>query len=489
MQSISDRITKGLNKGKPVDRSVMVAIDLSKAFDTVDHDQLIEDIYRTDLHPTLKKFLSSYLRGRQTQVIFRGKKSSFRKLKQGVPQGGVISPILFNFYMSKMPIPDECSVITYADDTTIIASDTKLGPICRKINKYLEKLTDWLDHRNLHIQPTKSSATIFTTFSNEVGEELEIYIKNTKVPTVRNPKILGVIWDNLLNFGHHAQYIKSRLAQRNNILRALAGTSWGQNKETLSLTYKAIGQSIVNYACPIWIPNLSHSNIESIQAAQNSALRIISGNLRMASRDHLHTETKFLTVGTHCRMLAEQFLVNTLVSSHPNHQTIEREPPRRQMKLQSKFGPKIQRHLPNDYSGSLTPLQAKGILKTIHTYTVDEEIVGMGPNRVLGRRSPEVDRSEGELDRRSRTLLTQLRSGHSTHLREYRSRIGLETSDRCAQCGRGPHDTNHLFNCDSRPTGLTVESLWTDPLRAAEFLGLTGTDTAEGVALDPQGVG
>ena len=116
-----------------------------------------------------------------------------------------------------MPTPDSnsCNIITYADDTTIIASNTKIDPICEVLNSYLAKLTEWLDAKRLTIQPTKSTATIFTTFFNEVGLELPIFINNTKIPTVRNPKILGVYWDNLLNFGYHIKQTKSKVAQRN----------------------------------------------------------------------------------------------------------------------------------------------------------------------------------------------------------------------------------------------------------------------------------
>ena len=75
LQSISDHIPTGLNKAKPVDRTVLVAIDLSKAFDTVNHELLLKDILDLPLNHHLKSFLAGYLRGRQTFVDFRGAKS------------------------------------------------------------------------------------------------------------------------------------------------------------------------------------------------------------------------------------------------------------------------------------------------------------------------------------------------------------------------------------------------------------------------------
>jgi hypothetical protein len=75
---------------KTVHRTVSVAIDLSLAFDTVDHQLLLQDINALPLNGHIKRFLCAYLRGRQPYVYFRGSNSSFRKVKQGVPQGGVL---------------------------------------------------------------------------------------------------------------------------------------------------------------------------------------------------------------------------------------------------------------------------------------------------------------------------------------------------------------------------------------------------------------
>ncbi len=245
LQNINNHITKGLNKKPPVDRTVLVAIDLSRAFDTVNHDILLDDINELNLNDNIKRFLCAYLRGRQTYVVFRGSKSTYRKMNQGVPQGGVLSPLLFNLYMAKMPQPPEGTVLeTYADDTTILRSGRFIEPICQELNKYLITLTDWFSSRNLFISPSKSSATIFTTATVEVNKELPILINGSKVPTVKQPKILGVTYDNLYTFRQHATNVKNKVQTRNNVLKSLAGTSWGKEKEVILSTFKAIGQSI-----------------------------------------------------------------------------------------------------------------------------------------------------------------------------------------------------------------------------------------------------
>jgi retron-type reverse transcriptase len=128
-----DTITNGINSA-PLKRSVVVALDLSKAFDTVDHRLLISDIAKTTLHPKLQRWISNYLMGRQAKVEFRGCTSKTRVIRQGVPQGGVISPQLFTFYIANMPTPpNNIQIITYADDITIISSDTNIAKASKSI--------------------------------------------------------------------------------------------------------------------------------------------------------------------------------------------------------------------------------------------------------------------------------------------------------------------------------------------------------------------
>ena len=82
------------------------------------------------------------------------------------------------------------------------------------------------------------------------------------------------------------------------LMQALAGSSWGQ-EGTLLLTYNVLGKSIVNYAAPVWRTSTSDSSFKKIQTAQNAALRTAIKAHKMASIDHLHTETEMVKVKEH----------------------------------------------------------------------------------------------------------------------------------------------------------------------------------------------
>ena len=100
--------------------------------------------------------------------------------------------------------------------------------------------------------------------------------------------------DTSISFNKHSRHVAERVSGRNNILKALAGTSWGQQKETLLMTYKAVGRSIINYAEQVWSTNIRDTNYRNIKYTKNAALRISIGCDKMSSVDRRskHTESK-----------------------------------------------------------------------------------------------------------------------------------------------------------------------------------------------------
>ena len=473
LQEMNDHITTGLNQKKPVDRTVMVAIDLSRAFDTVNHEILLKDVSELPLKQHLKRFLFAYLRGRQTYVEFRGAKSKHKKMKQGVPQGGVLSPTLFNLYMSKLPSPPgSIRIVTYADDSSVLNSGKHIDPICTQLNGYLDTLNNWFKERNLLISAPKSSATLFTTFSNEMSKELPIMVDNTTVPTVKNPTILGVTFDPTMTFKTHAAKIRDKINKRTNILKALAGTSWGKDKETLLTTHKAISGSVLNYCAPVWTPTLSATAWTSLQASQNAAVRVATGCVKMTAVDHLQAEAKMMGVQDHCEMLSQQFLLATTLPDHPNHSNIDAAPPRlMKSTLRTRFADSVR---PLTADGVTDSVSYKQGLKTIHTNCVATTIRKQTNNKVLNAPAPRINKTETSLPRKTRTTLAQLRSGYATTLNSYLHRINPTTypTDACPNCSSAPHTTAHLFQCSANPTDLEPRILWEDPPAAAVFLDL-----------------
>ena len=157
LQLTSD-IAIGFNQRKLPHRTVCVAVDLTAAFDTVYHNVLLSKIVRSTLPEATCRWLSNYLRGRQSITSCRGVKSKARIVHTSVPQGSKMSPTLFSFYLADMPRPTEpVKRICYADDITIWASGVKLPELEHKINDYPTEMSRFLRDNLLLISAPKST--------------------------------------------------------------------------------------------------------------------------------------------------------------------------------------------------------------------------------------------------------------------------------------------------------------------------------------------
>ena len=186
-----------------------------------------------------------------------------------------------------------------------------------------------------------------------------------------------------------------RIDKRNNMLNALAGSSCGQDKGILLLTYNALEKSIASYAALIWGTNASDSNFKKVQTAQNAALRTVTVAHKMASIDHLHQECLTLNVRDHSDMLFVQYLVNC------------------------GGGPRLSWHhnsKAKTYKGDY-PLQTslncyprlgasrKENIQNLHTHAVDSAIQLLCQYRVLKELPPPIADEEQRLNRRQRCTL------------------------------------------------------------------------------------
>ena len=367
-------IETGFNQRKPPHRTVCVAIDLTSAFDTVSHDTLISKIAGSSLPPSITRWLSRYLRGRQAANSFRGTKSSMRIVRTGVPQGSKLSHSLFNYYIADMP--RSVKMVCYADDITVWATGPKIPQLESMINSYLRDVSIYLKDKSLLMSAPKSTVTLFTPNKHQFQMYPAITPDDTQLPLERSPKILGVIMDPSLSFHMHCNYVSDRIDKRNNMLKELAGSSWGQDNETLLLTYNALGKYIASFAAPVWSTNASDSSFKNVQTAQNAALRTATGAHKMASIDHLHQESLTLRVKNHSDMLSAQYLVNCLDQDHVSHGITIKEPRQRPMK----------KTLHSRHHSTVLPRLGSNRMKShqnLHTHVGDSAIQLQGHNRVL----------------------------------------------------------------------------------------------------------
>ena len=151
--------------------------------------------------------------------------------------------------------------------------------ICRKCSTTLKKLT---------VSTVKSTVTLFAPDTHEHHLHPQVKLADQVLPLEKKQKVLGLTLDTHLTFTQHCNNIAVNVQQRNNVLKALTGSTWGCDKETLLTTCQAIGRSILSYCSPLRTPSLKDTNWCRLQMAQNYALRISTGCLKMADDIKLH---------------------------------------------------------------------------------------------------------------------------------------------------------------------------------------------------------
>ena len=473
---LSTMVAVGFNQQKPPDRTAALAIDFAKAFDSIDHPTLLRKLLDAPLHPNYIRWLFCYLRGRKAACQYISAIASYKILHTGVPQGSVISPCIFNYFLSSSPISPQM-MTSYADDLTLAVSHPDItrdaAPISNILSDAFAPIQDWARDNKLTIAPEKSSVTLFTPWTSQYNSHPSVTINNAPVPLEKNPRILGVVFDPLFTFSPHVSSIVAKATARLQIMKVITGTSWGQDKETLLLTFSSLIKPILSYASAIWYPIISKTsaNIDKLQSVQNKALRIATGCVLKTDVQHLHSECKVLPVRDHLRMQSAQFYAGALRPNHPSHLLVTTHPgprPSRAGLLQTTVAADVAGLTQED--GSMNPDDYKSALKIIHTNAVSNHLASRPINRVLHRHPPEVSPTEAALPRYHRTTLAQLRSGQCSKLLSYRHAVGMSPTDICPECDSEPHTSAHLFSCSAAPTSLSLGDLWDNPIQVAQHL-------------------
>ena len=467
LTNLTQTVQDGINSRRPPHRTLLVTIDISKAFDAISRPLLINKIYNTTLHNNTKRWLANYLSGRQSFVHYNGVSSNTKNFPNGVPQGSVLSPTLFNLYMHDTPTPPNgIHISSYADDLTITSIHTDANTCSTQMQTYITQLEDWLNLNRLKVAPTKSTSTLLTSHNKEHQHRPTATLNNTTIPHTHETKILGVTYNTSMSFAPHINNIVAKCRPRLNALRALTGTTFGQNKETLTLVYKQHIRSILNYASPAWAPVISDTQLRKLQTTQNTALRIILGSTQTTPINHLHAETKILTIKQHLDMRGTQFLASVINNTNsPCHYLHNHPPTHRQIvNTPHRYYTDILNTIPQ-------PASVTHYKKHIHTHLTRQALNNLPLNKVLNTPPPDICCTETNLSRSERVHLTRLRCGHHQSLNTYKHRIDNTHTDLCPLCQISSHTVKHLIedcpnlaNLRQQHNISQVQQLWSDPV-------------------------
>ena len=278
VQSIDDGF-----QAKPMRRSVMALLDLSKAYDRVWREKLLLDMASKGVPLQFIRWISAFLMNRRGRVRYNNSLGKSRELKQGLPQGSVLAPLLFLFYIDTLAerLPDDTLNSLFADDITVLGTGRTLQEAQRKCQVAIDITVAWSKEYKM-ILSDKSECCAFTTFSHEARWKPTLKIGSEPLKFEPTPRLLGVLLDRQLTFTPHTEMVKAKVTGKCRMMAALSHSKWGWRKEDLTKVYNAHIKSVMDFGAPAWQPWISDTNMKQLETAQNRALRHITGQMRSA---------------------------------------------------------------------------------------------------------------------------------------------------------------------------------------------------------------
>ena len=154
-----NEITNSFEQGK---YTLGVFIDLSKAFDTVNHNILLKKIKHYGITGNIFHWLYSYLDNRKQYISYEGRSTKPLEITCGVPQGSILGPLLFLMYVNDLYlVSNDINTIMFADDMNLFLSGSNIKILFNKMNTELIKINDWFKSNKLSLNETKTVYTLF----------------------------------------------------------------------------------------------------------------------------------------------------------------------------------------------------------------------------------------------------------------------------------------------------------------------------------------
>ena len=401
----------------------VVFIDLTAAYDTVWHNGLMLKLARVIKCKKTLKLLNKMTGTRTFQVVLGNDYSKTKKIQNGVPQGSVLAPTLFNLYISDIPNTQSLK-FAYADDLALAYQSNDKNELETTLSNDTQNIHNFFSQWYLKMNTTKTVTTLFHLNNHRANDTMHIRVNNETLPNEKHPKYLGVTLDRALTYKKHLENTAHKVSKRVSLMRKLAGTSWGASQEVLKTTAMALCYSAAEYCSPVWA-RCAHTS--KVDTQLNESMRIVSGTTQstpipwlpvMSNIAPPHLRREEATQKQHARLLNSD-------SPTPLKQVIDEAPVTSRLKSRKPF-----------YKATKENYETKEAWRNEWRQNLPRQgEVIPDPTKPLP--------GFHHLTRRQWTQANRLLTGHGKTAANLH-RWGYQESPMCPACHEAPQDTDHL---------------------------------------------
>ena len=295
---------------------IAIFFDISKAFDSVWHYGLLKKIKELGMGGHLGNYVKKFLKNRKIVVRINGDISSSYDVDGGVPQGSIISPLLFAIVMNDLfkTVKDTVKYSIYADDAAMWYRCSSLEEGEETIQTALQEIEEWSKNTGLSFSPSKTKAVIFTRKKKNYIPEFNM--DGLKIEIVKEKKFLGMILDSSLSWSAHIKSLVERCDSALNIMKYVSFGKMGADRKTLIAIYKALLRSKLDYGCFLY-ETAASTNLLKLDRVQYKALRLAIGAIKCTPVPMLEPEANIMPLNIRRKLLGLKYICKSLaVENH-----------------------------------------------------------------------------------------------------------------------------------------------------------------------------
>lgn len=251
----------------------VLLIDLSKAFDSINHGQLLQELQHIGCTQQSIQWFSSFFSGRQQRVKAGESTAGWHSVNKGVPQGSPLSPLLFNIMVRDLPVCCNADTFQFADDLSNSAADVCLDSLTVKLQDIYNNVKAFCDKRNLSINLEKTQLIVLKSPRKHLPSNFHITLDNVVISPSSTVKLLGVTLDQHLTMAAHIDMV---IKKCHGLLGMLRRATVYLPTELLKLIYTSVIRSHLEYASAVFT-TAAQTHLNKLDVIQKIASRIIKG--------------------------------------------------------------------------------------------------------------------------------------------------------------------------------------------------------------------